>query len=124
MISYKKRQLKLVNAFAKKSGIRITEMGERAQRPKDRLYNCFIKGFLIFLVSYALNMLFVTSFDLPCSRLVVAAFAIILSVFSALFYYNRLCFNLGFVGVFLFESFGKSVAITTTFKESLSKLSS
>ncbi len=91
----------LVNAFAEKSGIRITEMGERAQRPKDRLYNCFIKGFLIFLVSYALNMLFVTSFDLPCSRLVVAAFAIILSVFSALFYYNRLCFNLGFVGLFL-----------------------
>ncbi|MBQ6105993.1 MAG: transglutaminase domain-containing protein [Lachnospiraceae bacterium] len=101
MNRFKKKQLSLINAYSEKTGIRIAEMGECAQPKKDRLINCLVKGFLIFLAVYSLNMFFVTSFDLPCSRLIVAFAALILSMFAAMFYYNKLCFNLGFITLFL-----------------------
>ncbi|MBO4695735.1 MAG: transglutaminase domain-containing protein [Lachnospiraceae bacterium] len=101
MISFKKRQLMLREDYASKSGIEITEMGERLQSPKERLYNCLLKGLMTFITVYCLNMLFITSFELSCSKALITFGAVILSFGVSLFYYNKLCFNLGFIGLFL-----------------------
>lgn len=101
VVSFKKKQQMLRDDYAAKSGIEITDMGEHLQSPKERLYNCLLKGFLTFVTVYCLNMLFITSFDLPCSKALITFGAVLLSFGVSVFYYNKLCFNLGFIGLFL-----------------------
>ena len=101
MTRAEQKNQRVMQDYRERTGIRIYEMEEREIPKRDRVIVCLVKGFLIFLICYGLNMLFVTSFDLPCSRVVIGFAAILLSALTSMFYYRKLFFNLGYILLFV-----------------------
>lgn len=96
-----KKQLDLRDEYIMKTGISFEEMDYYALSRQDRIQICLIKGILIFLSCFGINLLFIKSFQLPCSILLLGIFALFLSMFVAMFYYKRLFFNLGYIVLFI-----------------------
>ncbi len=100
-ISKKQRQLiDFSNILSARSGISIN-LEYRGLSNKERLIACLIKGMLIFFCSYGLLGLFITSFQLPCMRLILFLATFLFSFLVALFYYNKWFFNIGYIGILL-----------------------
>ena len=95
------RQMELRETYRNQTGIVLADMDVMPLSGKDKALICLVKGVLIFLVCYGMNMLFITSFDMPCSIILVGVFSLFLSMFVAFFYYRKLFFNLGYILLFI-----------------------
>jgi len=101
MTRTEQKNQRVIQDYREKTGIRIYEMEEKEIPSRDRIIVCLVKGFLIFLTCYGLNMLVITSFDLPCSRVLIGFAAVLLSALASMFYYRKLFFNLGYILLFV-----------------------
>lgn len=101
MTRTEQKNQRAIRDYREKTGIRIYEMEEKEIPSRDRIVVCLVKGFLIFLTCYGLNMLVITSFDLPCSRVLIGFAAVLLSALASMFYYRKLFFNLGYILLFV-----------------------
>ena len=95
------KQLRLREEYRNKTGIIFADMDYMSLSGRDKALICLVKGILIFLNVYGMNMLFITSLDLPCSIPLVGIFSLGLSMFAAFFYYRKLFFNLGYILFFV-----------------------
>lgn len=84
------------------SGIKIDNLEDKNRSFKHNLLVCIWNAFLIFLFVYGLSGFFIESFNLPCSSFRLMLYTAVFSVFMAMFYLNRLCFNLGYIALLLF----------------------
>ena len=91
------KQLSLQEKYRDQTGIVLADMDVMPLSGRDKALICLVKGVLIFLVCYGMNMLFITSFDMPCSIVLIGFFSLLLSMFVAFFYYRKLFFNLGYI---------------------------
>ncbi|MBQ6661505.1 MAG: transglutaminase domain-containing protein [Lachnospiraceae bacterium] len=67
----------------------------------QRFQVCLMKGLLIFCCVYGSLCLFITSFDLPCIQSVIFISTLVFSLIAALFYHNRVFFNVGYIMLFV-----------------------
>ena len=81
------------------------DLGYTHLSSKERAIVCLIKGILIFLCVFGSAGLFLTSFELPGMKLVLFLFILIISLAAAMFYYNRLVFNIGYIVFFVLICF-------------------
>lgn len=95
------KQLSLREEYRNKTGIILADMDYMPLSGRDKAFICLIKGLLIFCVCYGMNMVFITSFDVPCSVLLIGLLSFVLSVFVSFFYYRKLFFNLGYIFLFI-----------------------
>ena len=95
------KQLSLRENYRNQTGIILADMDFMPLSGHDKALICLVKGVLIFLVCYGMNMLFITTFDMPCSIVLVGFFSLLLSMFVAFFYYRKLFFNLGYILLFI-----------------------
>lgn len=96
-----KKQITSRDSFVIGTGISMADMDYINISPSDKLLVCLIKGILIFLACFGLNLFVINSFHLPCSVLLLAVFSLILSMSVSFFYYKRILFNLGYIGLFI-----------------------
>jgi len=101
---FKSRKEKQIHDFADiyrgKYGVSM-ELEYTRLSARERLFVCLVKGILIFLCTYGSTRLFLTSFGLPSIGIVLFLFILIMSVAVAMFYYNRLAFNVGYILFFI-----------------------
>ena len=90
--------------YAAKYGVKM-DLGYTQLSRGERAIVCLIKGILIFLCVFGSAGLFLTSFDLPGMKLVLFFFILVISMATAMFYYNRLVFNIGYIVFFVLICF-------------------
>ena len=90
--------------YAAKYGVKM-DLGYTQLSRGERAIVCLIKGILIFLCVFGSAGLFLTSFDLPGMKLVLFLFILVISMATAMFYYNRLVFNIGYIVFFVLICF-------------------
>ena len=100
-LSHREKQINdFSEIYRTKYGIEM-EMQYTRLSSRERALVCLIKGILIFLCVFGSLGLFVTSFELPCMRIVLLFFVLVLSVVISMFYYNRILFNIGYILLFI-----------------------
>lgn len=94
-----KREEKARNTEAEIYGIVLGDI--KKEHGDNRVFLCFVRGILVFLAVYGTIVGLAASFELPFSVPLVALTLLVISLFSAFIYYNRVTFYTGYVIVFL-----------------------
>ncbi len=79
------------------SGIFLEDLTEKKKSFKQTVSKCFWNGLLTFLLVFGITGLFVDSFDVPCSLLVISIVQLILSMYFSFLYLNSITFNFGYI---------------------------
>ena len=98
----KKHKIDKLISKLENSGIVIEQLTEKKLSVKDNLYKCIWNALIIFLFIFGLTNFFIDAFVLPCNRVTLTLFTAFISLFFALFYLKRICFNLGYILVLFF----------------------
>lgn len=96
-----KRQIECKDSFIMNTGICMGDMDTISVSTSEKVWICFIKGILIFLACFGLNLFVIHSFKLPCSIILLGLFSLFLSMFVSFFYFKRLYFNIGYILLFI-----------------------
>ena len=96
-----KRQIECKDSFIMNTGICMGDMDTISVSTSEKIWICFIKGILIFLACFGLNLFVIHSFKLPCSIILLGLFSLFLSMFVSFFYFKRLYFNIGYILLFI-----------------------